>query len=69
MDALKPYLKALTGGVAAAISFAIPVVDDGLIASEILGIILAGLTAGGLTYGVPNLPRKNHVAPAHRKQV
>lgn len=52
-----PYAKALLGGLVAALSFAIPVVDDGLIASEVLGILLAGLTGTGLVYAVPNKGR------------
>lgn len=51
---LKPYAKSLLGGTVAAISFAIPCVDDGLVASEVLGIILAGLTGLGVVYAVPN---------------
>lgn len=51
------YAKALLGGLVAALSFAIPVVDDGLIASEVLGILLAGLTGTGLVYAVPNRKR------------
>ena len=38
----------------AAISFAVPVVDDGFMASKVLGIILAAIVAWGSTYWVPN---------------
>lgn len=48
------YAKAVVAGLIAAISFAIPVVDDGLVASELLGIVLAGLVGSGITYAVPN---------------
>lgn len=51
---LNPYAKAVIAGLVAAVSFAIPVIDNGLIASEILGIVLAGLTGSGLTYATPN---------------
>lgn len=54
MDRIKPYAKAILAGAACAISFAIPVVDDGLVASEVLGIVLAGLTGAGVVYRVPN---------------
>lgn len=54
---MRPYAKAILAGLAAAISFAIPVVDDGITPSEGLGILLAGLTAGGVVYTVPNKPR------------
>lgn len=57
MNQLAPYAKAALGGVVAAISFAIPCVDDGLVASEILGIALAGLTGLGVVYAVPNKSR------------
>lgn len=50
--------KAVIGGVVAAISFAIPIVDDGLVASEVLGILLAGLTGTGLVYVTPNRPTR-----------
>ena len=46
--------KAILGGVLAALSFAIPVVDDGILLSEALGIALAGLTAYGIVFGVRN---------------
>lgn len=55
---MTPYMKAILGGVVAALSFAIPVVDDGLVASEILGIALAGLTGTGIVYAVPNRPKR-----------
>lgn len=35
------YLKAIVGAIIAGASFAVPVVDDGLVASEVLGIMLA----------------------------
>ena len=46
--------KAILGGILAALSFAVPVVDDGLLLSEGLGIVLAGLTAYGIVFGVRN---------------
>jgi len=51
-------LKAVLAGLVAAISFAIPVVDDGLVASEVLGIILAGLTGLGVVYRAPRYRRE-----------
>ena len=51
---VKPYAKAFTGAVVAGASFAIPVIDDGLTASEVLGITVAALTAFGMVWGVPN---------------
>lgn len=50
------YAKAVLAAIIAAISFAIPVVDDGVTVSEVLGIILAGLVALGTVYAVPNKP-------------
>jgi hypothetical protein len=54
---LAPYAKSVLAGLIAAISFAIPCVDDGLLASEVLGIVLAGLTGLGVVYAVPNKPK------------
>lgn len=51
-----PYAKAVLAAIIAAVSFAIPVVDDGVTASEVLGIILAGLVALGTVYAIPNKP-------------
>jgi hypothetical protein len=51
------YVKAVAAGVAAGLAFAIPVVDDGLVASEILGIALAILGGAGIVYRVPNKTR------------
>lgn len=66
MDRLNPYMKAVLGGVVAALSFAIPIVDDGVTLSEVLGIVLAGLTGTGLVYAVPN--RERH-EPQHYDDV
>lgn len=58
MNALKPISKAIAGGAAAALAFAIPCVDDGLLLSEGLGIALAFLTGLGIVYAAPaNKPR------------
>lgn len=46
--------KAFAAGIAAGIAYAIPVVDDGLTSSEILGITLAALIGWGVTWAVPN---------------
>jgi hypothetical protein len=51
---MQSYLKAIVAGLIAAISYAIPVVDDGLKASEALAIILAALVGSGVVYAVPN---------------
>lgn len=68
---VKPYAKAVTAAVVAGASFAIPVVDDGLIASEVLGIAVAALTAFGTVWAVPNRDVKargygSGVAPGSR---
>lgn len=56
--AQKAWVAALVAGLVAALSYAIPVVDDGLLASEVLGIVLAGLVGSGVTgaatYRTPN---------------
>lgn len=48
-----PYLRALLGGLAAAIAVATPLVDDGLVASEVLAIVAAFLSGSGLTAAQP----------------
>ena len=50
------YAKALLAGLAVAISTAIPLVDDGLLFSEVLGILGAALAAGVVVWRVPNVP-------------
>lgn len=51
---IRPYAKAVIGAIIAAASAAIPMVDDGLTASEILGIIVAFLTGLIGVYSVKN---------------
>lgn len=45
--------KAIAGGLAAGLAFAIPVVDDGLVPSEVLGIALAIIGGLGIVYAAP----------------
>ena len=52
---MSAYAKALVGALVAAIAFATPVIDDGLVLSEILGIIGAALAGGTLVWRVPNV--------------
>ena len=62
---MNPTLKqaglAVLGGAVAAISVAIPLVDDGLLMSEVLAITLAGLTGTGLAAapGVRRAPKND----------
>ncbi|WP_028654885.1 hypothetical protein [Nocardioides sp. J54] len=62
MKNLAPYAKALVAAATAAIAFAIPIVDDGLKPSEVLGIIGAGLAGLGIVYAVPNRTEPKHRA-------
>lgn len=48
------YAKAVAAGIYSAIIVAIPVVDDGLKASEVLAIVAAALVGAGLVAAVPN---------------
>ena len=57
MNKLSTFAKAIAGAATAAIAFAVPVVDDGLVASEVLGILGAGLAGFLLVYNVPNRRR------------
>ena len=54
MGALKGQAKAIVAGVIGTAAFLAPVVDDGLAASEVLGALVAGLTAYGAVYWTPN---------------
>lgn len=54
---MKTYLKAIVAGLIAAIAFATPTVDDGLKASEVLGIVSSFLVGTGVVYAVPNKPK------------
>lgn len=47
-------LKAITAGIVAGLSFAIPVVDDGVTLSDVLGIALATIVGWQATYWVKN---------------
>lgn len=47
-------MKAIVAGLVAGISYAVPVVDDGLVPSEGLGIALAALVAWQAVYWTPN---------------
>ena len=61
MSKLAPYFKALTAALVAGASAAIPLVDDGLTASECLGVAVAFLTALSVVYAVPNKdPQAEH---------
>lgn len=52
-EKLAPYSKAVAAGIAAALAFAIPVVDDGVTLSEALGVALAFLGGLGVGYAAP----------------
>lgn len=56
MNNAKVYAKAIVGGLVAGLSYAIPVVDDGLVPSEGLGIALAFIVGLGVVGMVPNQP-------------
>lgn len=51
---MKEQMKAIVSGVVAGLAFAIPVVDDGLVPSEVLGIALAVLTGHQAVYWTKN---------------
>lgn len=56
MNGIGSVAKAIVGAIVAAASYAVPVIDDGLVASEWLGIVIAGLVALGVVWAVPNTP-------------
>lgn len=47
-------LKAIVAGAVAGLSFAVPVVDDGLVPSEALGIVLAAVIGWQAVYWTSN---------------
>lgn len=53
---MRKQAKAIVAGLVAGLSFAVPVVDDGLVASEALGIALAALTGWQLVFWTRNTP-------------
>lgn len=54
MTNIKGQLKAITAGIVAGLSYAIPVVDDGLSAAEGLGIVLAAVVGWQAVYWTTN---------------
>lgn len=53
MNKLIRSAKAIVASAVAGLSFAIPVVDDGLAASEALGIVLAAIVGFQAVYWTP----------------
>ena len=49
-----PYVRAFVGGLSAAVLVATPLVDDGILGSEILAIVGAFLSGSGLTAVSPS---------------
>jgi hypothetical protein len=49
-----PYVRALVGGLAAALAVAGPLVDNGLAPSEVVAVALAFLSGSGLTAVAPS---------------
>lgn len=54
--AAKAAAKAVVGGVVAALSYAVPIVDDGLSTGEGLGIALAAVVGFQAVYWTTNTP-------------
>jgi hypothetical protein len=50
---LAPISKAIAGGLVGALTFAIPVVDDGVQLVDALGIALAFIGGLGIVYAAP----------------
>jgi len=51
---LRRAAKAYVGAAVAALSYAVPVVDDGILPSEALGVVLAALVGFQAVYWVSN---------------
>ena len=54
---MKGQMKAIVAGAVAGLSFAVPVVDDGVLPSEGLGIVLAALIGWQAVYWTSNSKR------------
>ena len=52
---MRAYAKAIVGGILAGLAYMVPVVDDGLLWSEILRSVLIGLTAYAAVWRVRNV--------------
>ena len=55
MNPLRAYAKAIVAGILAGLAYMVPVVDDGLLWSEILRSVLIGLTAYATVWRVRNV--------------
>jgi hypothetical protein len=66
MDLVLESRKALLSGLFAAIAYLVPLVDDGLLWSEILQAVVAFGVAAGVTWAVPN---KHYVRVAPKQNV
>lgn len=57
MDAVKPYAKAVVGGVVAALGAAGTALADGAISPvEWIAVALAAIAGTGFVYAIPNKP-------------
>ena len=53
----KAYAKAIVGGIVAALSAAIPVLEQPVTSTGIITIVLAFIAGLGIVYAVPNAKR------------
>ena len=56
---LPEWAKSILAGIFAALSFLVPVVDDGLLWSEVLGALVAFGISAGVVWAVPNKKYKH----------
>lgn len=57
-----PYVRAIAGGVAAALAVAGPLVDNGVTPSEAIAIAIAFISGSGLTAVAPSGYKGEHAA-------
>ena len=63
LRALAPYRKAILTAVLLGVVAAIPLVNDGVTAADVLTILAAALGGGGGVYAIPNAARVQDRAP------
>jgi hypothetical protein len=56
---LKPYLKAVVGGLVSGLTSLQVALPDGVTQYEWISIVLATLAGAGLVYAIPNKPDTN----------
>lgn len=63
MDAIKPYAKAVVGGIVAGLGALATALSDGAVDGvEVIGVVLAFIAGTGFVYSVPNKPATSQLS-------